>query len=147
MTALRDRREDLGLLIAALLKKSGVKETDNPRIAPDLGMSLLSHDWPLNVRELEQLLTRTWLLAEAGLMSGEADFVRLSQTDESPTPASVGRPRALTAEETAMQQRLTEALTSARGNVTEAARALGTGRVQFHRLMKRLGIDARRFRP
>ena len=147
MTPLRDRREDLGLLVRRCCARRASSETDGPRIAPDLGLSLLRHDWPLNVRELEQVLMRTWLLAEDGLMSGEADFVRVSQTDESPTPASVGRPRVLTAEETAMQQRLAEALTAARGNVTEAARALGTGRVQFHRLMKRLGIDARRFRP
>jgi transcriptional regulator of acetoin/glycerol metabolism len=41
---------------------------------------------------------------------------------------------------------LIEALEAARGNVTEAARALGKGRVQMHRYMRRYGIDARRFR-
>ena len=53
MTPLRERREDLGLFIAALLRKAGVVETDGPRIAPDLRLALLRHDWPLNVRELE----------------------------------------------------------------------------------------------
>lgn len=56
------------------------------------------------------------------------------------------RPRSLSAEDQALQQRLAEALVAARGNVTEAAKAFGTGRVQFHRLMKRLGVDARKFR-
>ena len=39
MTPLRERREDIGLLIAALLNKAGVVESDGPRIAPDLGLA------------------------------------------------------------------------------------------------------------
>ena len=147
MTPLRERREDLGLLVAALLRRAGVTEADRPRIGPDLGFALLSHGWPLNIRELEQLLTRTWLLAKDGLMAGEPSFVGMEADAVTGSPSQVTRPpRVLTTEELAMQQRLSDALAAARGNVTEAARALGTGRVQFHRLMKRLGIDASRFR-
>ncbi len=147
MTPLRERREDMGILIAALLLKAGVKDDDHPRIAPDLGLSLLRHDWPLNVRELEQFLTRTWLLADNGLMSGEARFVNGGDTEPSwATPSSGRSQRQLSGEEQETQKRLVDALTAASGNVTEAARAYGTGRVQFHRLMKRLGIDSRRFR-
>jgi transcriptional regulator with GAF, ATPase, and Fis domain len=147
MTPLRERREDLGLLIAALLRHAGVTEADRPRIGPDLGYGLMTHAWPLNIRELEHLLTRTWLLAKDGLMSGEPDFVssEIDSPTGSPTPSP--RPaRPLTAEELETQKRLNDALAAAHGNVTEAARALGTGRVQFHRLMKRLGVDAARFR-
>ena len=147
MTPLRERREDFGLLVAALLRKAGVREADRPRIAPDLGLGLLSHGWPLNVRELEQLLARTWLLADDGLMSGEPSFVSAGEPEPRSGAAPSGRPgRVLSVEEQEMQRRLAEALAAARGNVTEAARALGKGRVQFHRLMKRLGVDARRFR-
>lgn len=146
MTPLRDRREDFGLLVAALLSKAGVAEGDRPRIAPDLALGLLTHRWPLNVRELEQLLTRTWLLAEDGLMSGAPLLVGAGATD---TTASGSREpgRVWSAQEQDDQQRLIEALEAARGNVTEAARALGKGRVQMHRQMRRFGIDARRFRP
>jgi DNA-binding NtrC family response regulator len=144
MTPLRERREDLGLLIAALLRKAGVTDEDRPRIAPDLGLGLLRHSWPLNVRELEQLLTRTWLLAQDGLMSGEPRFVSAGDPN---APAGTPAPaRALSPEEQEQRQRLLDALAAAGGNVTEAARALGTGRVQLHRVMKRLGIDADRFR-
>jgi DNA-binding NtrC family response regulator len=144
MTPLRNRREDLGLLVATLLRKAGVRDTDRPRIAPDLGLGLLRHDWRLNVRELEQLLMRTWLLADDGLMNGPPRFVKAGDPDASGAAARSGRD--LSPDDQALQQRLTEALTTARGNVTEAARVMGTGRVQFHRLMKRLGVDARKFR-
>jgi DNA-binding NtrC family response regulator len=145
MTPLRDRREDMGVLVAALLAKAGVGPGDRPRIAPDLALGLLTHRWPLNVRELEQLLARTWLLADDGLMQGEPLLVSAA----APEPAS-GTPRperVLTPEEEDERRRLLEALEAARGNVTEAARALGKGRVQMHRHMRRLGVDARRFRP
>ena len=145
MTPLRERREDFGLLVAALLAKAGVGEAHRPRIAPDLALGLLTHRWPLNVRELEQLLARTWLLAEDGLMSGPP---RLVGTGPVETLAAVAAraDRALSPQEQEDQRRLIEALEAAHGNVTEAARALGKGRVQMHRYMRRYGIDARRFR-
>jgi len=141
MTPLRDRREDFGLLAAALLAKAGVTDGQTPRIAPDLAYRLLTHGWPLNVRELEQLLTRTWLLAEGGIMSGDPRFVGGGGPPAAPPPA-----RDLDPEEQALRQSLIDALEAAGGNVTEAARALGRGRVQLHRQMRRLGIDGRRFR-
>jgi len=145
MTPLRDRREDFGLLVTALLAKAGVGQGARPRIAPDLGLGLLTHRWPLNVRELEQLLARTWLLTDDGLMSGAP---RLVGTGPGETPASASpRPeRTLSPQEQDEERRLIEALEAARGNVTEAARALGEGRVQMHRKMRRFGIDADRFR-
>jgi DNA-binding NtrC family response regulator len=146
MTPLRDRREDLGLLVAALLAKAGVGPADRPRFAPDLALALLTHRWPLNVRELEQLLTRTWLLAEDGLMSGAPLLVGAGTPDPG-AGAPLRSERALSPEEQEERRRLLEALEAAHGNVTEAARALGKGRVQMHRLMRRLAIDARRFRP
>jgi transcriptional regulator with AAA-type ATPase domain len=146
MTPLRDRREDFGLLIAGLLRRAGIGEGDRPQIAPDLGLGLLTHRWPLNVRELEQLLHRTWLLADGGLMSGSPRFVVAGSSEAARGWEAPARPRALSPEEQEAQQQVADALAAARGNVTEAARALGKGRVQFHRLMKRLGVDARRFR-
>ena len=147
MTPLRDRREDFGLLVAGLLRKVGVGESDRPQIAPDLGLGLLTHRWPLNVRELEQLLNRTWLLADGGVMRGPPRFVASEASASTERRASPTRPpRALSPDEQETQQQVADALAAARGNVTEAARALGKGRVQFHRLMKRLGIDASRFR-
>ena len=144
MTPLRERREDLGLFIATLLRKNGVTESEQPRIAPDFGLALVRHDWPLNVRELQQLLARSWLLADKGLMSGAPRFVGAGNADR---PASADpAQRRLSTEDRAMQERLAAALDASRGNVSQAARALGTGRIQLHRLMKRLGVDARRFR-
>jgi DNA-binding NtrC family response regulator len=161
---LRERREDLGVLVAALLDKAGVRASDRPRIAPELGLQLIRHAWPLNIRELEQVLVRSWLLADDGLMSadtivlGGAAAAGAEHAAGQPWPPARGTAAAaaawdatagappLSPQDQARHGRLVEALVAARGNVTEAARALGMGRVQVHRLMKRLQVDAQRFR-
>jgi DNA-binding NtrC family response regulator len=149
---LRERREDLGLLVAALLAKAGVRESDRPRIAPELGLELIRHNWSLNIRELEQMLARSWLLADAGLMSAAIveRAARLSVSAAPPLdpprpPARDGTPPA-PPEDPDLHQRLVAALAASRGNVSQAARALGKGRVQMYRLMKRLHVDSKSFR-
>jgi transcriptional regulator of acetoin/glycerol metabolism len=54
-------------------------------------------------------------------------------------------PRSLSAEDQELRQRLTAALAGARGNISEAAGALGMGRMRAHRLLRRLKIDPRPF--
>jgi transcriptional regulator with GAF, ATPase, and Fis domain len=142
MTPLRERREDSGLLITALLKKAGV-ESDGPRIAPT-GARPPAPFLAAQRPELQQLLTRTWLFAQDGLMSGEPRFVSLTDSN---APAGAAPPaRPLSTEDQGDATTPGRGATAARGNVTEAARALGTGRVQLHRVMRRPGIDAERFR-
>jgi len=142
MTPLRQRREDTGLLVASLLHKAGVTDGAGPRITPEMGLELLRYAWPLNVRELEQTLVRSWLLADRGLM--DTRKLEAEHGDDGEAPGSPAR--LLSAAEQETRARLVEQLTAARGNVTQAARSLGLGRVQVHRLMRRLAIDPARYR-
>src|SRR5207302_1217977 len=50
LPALRDRREDLGLLVAALLAR--LVQTRPIRFTSEAGLALVQYDWPRNVREL-----------------------------------------------------------------------------------------------
>jgi DNA-binding NtrC family response regulator len=134
MTPLRERPEDLGLLAAALLRKAGAREADRLYIPPAVGLTLLRHTWPLNVRELEQALVRSRLLNEDGVMK------TVSFTGKEPAA-----PRSLSPGDQELRQRLIEALAAARGNVSEAARALGIGRMRAHRTLRRLKINPRSF--
>jgi len=140
MTPLRERREDIGLLAAALLRKAGATDADNLRIGPESGLDLVRHTWPLNVRELEQLLTRSRLLAADGALRIEllaAFAARAAAPDPAPALSDADREK---------HARISEALTAARGNISAAARVLGKGRIALHRLMRRLRIDPRQFR-
>jgi len=61
---LRERREDLGLLVSALLARhdeSGVPRT----LSRAAAWALFAYDWPLNIRELEQCLSAAVAVAGA----------------------------------------------------------------------------------
>jgi DNA-binding NtrC family response regulator len=139
MTPLRDRREDLGLLAAVLLRKAGASEGERLCIAPETGLRLVRHRWPFNVRELEQLLVRGRLLSADGVI--HADPGAPVRVDAGPVPV-----RMLSPAQRELRERISEALASTHGNVTKAAQTLSKGRVQVHRLMRRLQIDPKQFR-
>ena len=151
---LRERKEDIYMLVRAFLEKHG---------RPELGTSfayltgLLHYDFPFNVRELEAFVKRAAALADAPeldarhlpddvreLMQGygrrtSAPSSTGPRTPSAPSGASPDR-RAPTLDE------LTELLTRHRGNITAVSREVGKERMQVHRWMKRHGLDPERFR-
>jgi pSer/pThr/pTyr-binding forkhead associated (FHA) protein len=129
----RERREDVGLLIAAFA-------TEQPlRFTPDAGRALLGYDWPLNVRELFQALQVAVALADGDPI----DSVHLPPAiGASRSPAKGARAPAADP----LYEQLVASLGRHRGNVSQVARELGRARVQVRRWMKRFGIDAGSFR-
>jgi transcriptional regulator of acetoin/glycerol metabolism len=124
---LRERREDLGLIIGALLARLAPGRP--PAFSRAAGRALFRHDWPLNVRELEHVLGAA-LASTRGREVG-ADALPDELTAEA---APVAAPQD--------QEELLRALLARhRGNLSEVARELGTSRSQVQRLVKRWGID------
>ena len=69
LPALRERTEDIPLLVQHFLKKPGTGE--NPRvikIEPKAVQSLQGYDWPGNVRELENAIERATALCDDDLI-------------------------------------------------------------------------------
>lgn len=135
---LRARREDLGLLVAAMWEHAG-ESGRATRLSADVAQALLRHPWPHNARELEQALMAARYLA--------SDVVDLDDL-----PASV-RSGAARADEAAgageglpRREQLCILLGHHAGNVSRVARALGTSRAQVHRLCHRFGLDIAAFR-
>jgi len=63
--ALRDRREDILLLVNYFLKK--MSQAQRPKsVAADALTALEKYDWPGNVRELENVIRRALVLAKGG---------------------------------------------------------------------------------
>jgi len=155
LTPLRDRRADLGLLIADLLPRLAPERAAKLRIAPDLVTALVMHTWPLNVRELEHVLS-------VAVVTSTDDFLRIEHVGDSlkgarksapPAPPPVSAPtsaaasRPLTDEDERLRVELSAALQRTQGNVSEVARTMGKTRMQIHRWMKRFGINPESFRP
>jgi transcriptional regulator with GAF, ATPase, and Fis domain len=128
---LRDRIEDLGILVASCLLAAGVTEKDTPRLTPEAALRLLKYDWPMNVRELAQVVDRAWAWAKGGLID-ESELPKLK------APAA--------AEPVSLKDQLIANLRTTRGNVAETARRMGRARPLVHRWIKRFGIDPDTFR-
>ena len=128
---LRERMEDLGVLLADLLARHAPGRT--VELTRPAAAALWQHRWPRNVRELEQALVAG--LAQAG---GEAiDLPHLPDAlrpGAAPAPIAIGTggdPRA----------QLAALLREHQGNLAAVARALGTSRTQVHRLLRRYALD------
>ena len=140
LPALRDRPEDVPLLIAALLRKLAPGRV-GVSLQPDAAQALLEHDWPLNVRELEQALAGGLALSAGGPIE-RAHLPRALRADDS---AATPR-RELTADEQRHRDELAALLTRHRGNLSAVARASSKGRTQVVRWMERYGLDAAAYR-
>jgi transcriptional regulator with AAA-type ATPase domain len=136
---LRERREDLGLLIGTLIERLSGSRAEQVALTEAAVRALFRHEWPHNVRELEKCLDAALVLA------GDApiDVPHLSPSVRS-APADGEAGTAL--DEEALRTRLVELLAQHDGNVSAVARAMGKARMQIHRWMKRFGLEPDQFR-
>ena len=152
--ALRDRPVDIPYLANRFLAEASV-ELRRPvqQIVPSALALLVAHPWSGNVRELHNIV-RQAVLKSRDLMIGE-DVVRdlLKAPGTIRQAAGAGSPglslRELAAEATDAAERaaIAEALRAARGNKSQAARALSTDYKTLHLKIKRFGIRAQDFVP
>jgi hypothetical protein len=63
LPCVRERREDLGLLVRALLRRKLTRSTDEVGFTCEAARALFLHRWPRNVRELEKALQAALVLA------------------------------------------------------------------------------------
>jgi two-component system, NtrC family, response regulator GlrR len=145
---LRERRGDVALLAGHFIKVAGArfKKPAIPLSAATLAW-FERYSWPGNIRELENLILREFLLTDAEQISIPAPGGLLS--DAAPPNGhelnySGAKSRAIAEFENRFLARLIE---EANGNVTVAARMSGTERRHLGRLLKKYSIPKLRSRP
>ena len=154
---LRWRREDLGLLIAALLRKLDPDRAAGITFTCEAARALMRYRWPLNVRELEKCLESALALAQDGridLQHLPPAVRRAAEAGSDPEPALRHLARAepgaslrpLSAEDARRREELIVLLREHRGNVAAVARVLGKGRMQVHRWARRFALRLGDFR-
>jgi DNA-binding NtrC family response regulator len=137
---LRQRREDLPLLVAELLRRRGFEP--GPIRGP--GLEVLSgHDWPGNVRELRNVLERALVLSR-GAQGFEALRLSLQPQGTGPeVPLRTDLPFAEAKQalvEAFERHYLRDVLARAGGNLSEAARQAGVDRKHLRALARRHGL-------
>jgi DNA-binding NtrC family response regulator len=142
---LRDRREDIGLLLADILRDDPKHSSEPVRITSDAACALVRHKWPLNVRELKQALLGAYSMVSEGRLTLEHLPPAVAQAAAAASPSKQGR-KGLSPADAALRATLTKHLQNCRGNVAAVARDMGKATMQVYRWMERLGIDPRTFR-
>jgi transcriptional regulator of acetoin/glycerol metabolism len=133
---LRERREDLGVVLADILERVAGERAERLRLAPAAARALLACDWPFNIRGLEQAIAAATALADEEIDAHHLplELIAPSQRPAAPVPID------------ALRDRLVALLYGHRGNVAAVSRVLGKAPVQIHRWMRRYSIDAGMYR-
>jgi transcriptional regulator with GAF, ATPase, and Fis domain len=146
---LRERTEDLGLLVSAMLESLGAQRARG-LFTPEVLARMAQHDWPGNVRELRNAVERATVLNSlTPPLAGPAEEIEPS-IDEPPghandvdldVPLKTAKER-LVAE---FERRYVSALLVwSGGNVARAARRAGMDRINMHRVIQKHGLRAPR---
>jgi DNA-binding NtrC family response regulator len=131
---LRERREDIPLLIEAMLKKFGYPSV---RISPEAMELLMSYSWPGNVRELENVLQQTLLLSPFVVVLPENlpnRFWRQKESKENMAPAD------MSPLEEAERDQIRQTLKAASWNQSKTALMLGIDRKTLRLKIRRYGL-------
>jgi transcriptional activator for dhaKLM operon len=137
---LRERGNDILLLVAHLVEKFARHLGKTVTVSPRAMAVLQSYHWPGNIRELENVLERAMYMVEGGELTvehlpQELRMATIGGTDED----------LITLRE-AERQVIIRAGRALRGNTTRMADALAIGRTTLWRKMKAFNLSAESFR-
>jgi PAS domain S-box-containing protein len=125
------RRNDIPVLAGHILKRLALRMgRDVPRLTPEAMKMLYDHDFPGNVRELENILERALVLGHSSVIDVDDLPPELRGIPQGVAPATRG----------VEARRLLEVLEANRWNRTMAARELGIARNTLWRRMKKHGL-------
>ncbi|MBN1988319.1 MAG: sigma-54-dependent Fis family transcriptional regulator [Bacteroidales bacterium] len=143
---LRERREDIPILIKFFLNSKAIKlRKDVPIIERDVFQMLLRYEWPGNVRELENFIEKTVNLNGEILLDvkDEKEFrLKYLYSDPSATEAesSIAGYRLKSLEEVE-KEALIKTIDLCAGNMSKAAKILKISRNTLYQKCKNYGID------
>src|SRR5687767_8211787 len=137
LPTLRDRRDDIPLLIAAFLKAACKRAGRQLELSSGAFEVLLAYDWPGNVRQLENTIERIVVFSR-GSVVGPDDLPIVLQSVRRDTPAGLFEDLPSLEQ---MERRYIEHVLQAVGrNRTRAADVLGIDRRTLYRMAERYGI-------
>lgn len=146
---LRDRKEDLPVICHSILSTlaTQMQIPSVPRLSKEDLDSLVSYNWPGNIRELRNFLERSLILSKPGtfkLAKGIFD----SSTNEWSLTVKFPDKRSLRDLNSEINKSLClEALRRSGGNKKEAADLLGISRDSIHRYIRKFGLKSEDLTP
>ena len=149
---LKERKEDIPLLSYHFLKKyARINQKDIQDISPSAMQALLFHEFPGNVRELENIIERGVIFCTTDSLDVKNLFLdKEHETFYPDLDQGASRQSFKEAKDRMIlmfhEQYIRSLLRESKGNISKAAEMAGIQRQYLHRLMKESGIDAADFR-
>lgn len=148
---LRDRMDDVPLLVTHLIRKHTGKDESLPSVDQEALTQLMSYTWPGNVRELENVIERAITLNRGGRITSNdlpSNLLNSEGPDSFNAAIAMG-PQATSSDgETRIQtladierQHLLRVLELTGGNRKRAAELLGINRRTLYRMAERFKIE------
>jgi len=150
---LRERREDISHICNVLLRKMNrLHAKDIRAIQPRVMEAFVRYDWPGNIRELENLVERAYILESTSVLTQEGFPAELFDAD--PTGGSgYAEDTNLTlsgvrqkAVDDVEKRYLEKLLMEKKGRINDASKAAGISARQLHKLMKKHGLRKEEFK-
>lgn len=130
---LRDRSEDIPLLVDFFIKKFGAKyQKENLKLNSEALKKLKAYQWPGNIRELKHLIERAVIMCESSILNTN-DFPLRIETQKRNASSSLNI-------EEIEKQAIQTAIQKNKGILSNAAKELGMGRTTLYRKMNKYGL-------
>jgi DNA-binding NtrC family response regulator len=139
---LRERREDVPILISHFLEKHRPPDRRELRLAPEAYTSLSNYHWPGNVRELENAMIRAIYLSKDEVINTDHLGVPIHPSQEELRPLRIQKKEAVEAFE---RDYLIRLMRKTSGNVSQAARIAHKDRGDLYRILRKYRINPRAF--
>jgi transcriptional regulator with GAF, ATPase, and Fis domain len=138
MPTLRDRREDVPMLVRHFVQKYAKRCKVKARpVSPEALACLANYDWPGNVRELENAIERALVLGSSEMILPED----LPETVlERPVSAYMSEAKYHAAIKELKKRLILDAVEQTHGSYADAARILGVHPNYLHRLIRNLEL-------
>jgi two-component system NtrC family response regulator len=142
LPTLAERRQDIPFLAGHFLARAAAafgKSDAEPRIAPEARGWLEAQSWPGNVRQLEQFLARTVLVADGPVLD-VATCERVTAMDAAETERDVLPPVGKMTMDEVEKAMIEKSLRHHDGNISKAAESLGLSRAALYRRLEKYRI-------
>jgi DNA-binding NtrC family response regulator len=135
MPPLREHKEDLPILISHFMERFAARMGKAPpRLTPEVLDCLLAHDFPGNIRELENVIERAMALSGGALIEVGALPANLRAGGNRAAPGAPGEPLPTLAQ--LEKEHILKVLSRCDGNRVQAAKILGIDRVSLWRKLR-----------
>ena len=150
--SLRDRKEDIPLLVDTFLTKLSERYSRNVEgLHPLVEEAFMEYDWPGNIRELENIVERAFIIESSDVITPSSfpqelfSYCKLDHDDKIDISRPLAEVRRISLERVEKKY-LEELLEKTGGKLKDTAAAAGMTSRNLHNLMTKYGLDKKSYK-